>query len=233
MKLIDFLDAQGIPYHHIGLYKEAFTHPSYVNEASGKRSHYERLEFMGDAVLQLFVSEFLFKSFPTSPEGVLTTMRAKLVREESLARFARDLGLGQYIYFGVGEAKNGGRERDSVLANVFESFIGAVYLDCGAKYVIQILEKTIYRHVNDVDTEEIHDYKTTLQELMQADARKTVTYELLSTEGPSNAPIFEVAAVMDHMRLGVGRGSSKKRAEQKAAHAALDKLAGKNKSFGH
>ena len=227
MKLIDFLDAQGIPYHHIGLYKEAFTHPSYVNEASGKRSHYERLEFMGDAVLQLFVSEFLFKTFPTSPEGVLTTMRAKLVREESLARFARDLGLGQYIYFGVGEAKNGGRERDSVLANVFESFIGALYLDCGHDEVLKILQQTIFKHINDLDYDDITDYKTTLQELIQADQRRTVTYELLETSGPSNAPEFKVAVMMDDMCLGVGKGTSKKRAEQQAAKDALNKLATK------
>lgn len=225
MKLINFLESQEIPFKRLGIYKEAFTHPSYVNESIGRKAHYERLEFMGDAVLQLYVSEFLFKTFPNVPEGTLTTLRAKLVREESLARFARELKLGDYIYFGVGEAKNGGRERDSVLANVFEAFIGAIYLDCGTEYVIRMLEKTIYRHVHDVDSEAVHDYKTTLQELVQADTRKTVTYELLSMEGPSNAPIFEVAAVMDHIRLGVGRGSSKKRAEQKAAHDALDKLA--------
>lgn len=225
MKLHEFLKEQGIPYTHFELYKEAFTHPSFVNEANKKVADYERLEFMGDAVLQLYVSEFIFKRFPNVPEGVLTTLRAKLVREESLARFARELGLGQYISLGVGELRNGGRERDSVLANVFEAFMGAIYLDCGKDMVLTMLEKTIFKHIDDIDTEEIHDYKTTLQELMQADVRKTVTYELLSTEGPSNAPIFEVAAMMDHMRLGVGKGSSKKRAEQKAAHDALKKLA--------
>jgi len=225
MKLTDFLREQNIPYQHFELYQEAFTHPSYVNEANKKVADYERLEFMGDAVLQLFVSEYIFKLFPNVPEGTLTTLRAKLVREESLARFARELELGQYISLGVGEMRNGGRERDSVLANVFEAFMGAIYLDCGKDAVLPMLEKTIFKHINDIDTEEIHDYKTTLQELMQADVRKTVTYELLSSEGPSNAPVFEVAAVMDHMRLGVGRGSSKKRAEQKAAQDALNKLA--------
>lgn len=227
MKLSDFLQEQGIPYQDYRLYQEAFTHPSYVNEANKKVADYERLEFMGDAVLQLFVSEFIFKKFPRVPEGTLTTLRAKLVREESLARFARELGLGPYISLGIGEIKNGGRERDSVLANVFEAFMGAIYLDCGKDSVLPMLEKTIFKHVDDIDTEEIHDYKTTLQELMQADVRKTVTYELLSSEGPSNAPVFEVAAMMDHMRLGVGKGSSKKRAEQKAAQDALRKLATK------
>lgn len=227
MKLNDFLVAQHIPYKNFELYEEAFTHPSFVNEAGRKVNHYERLEFMGDAVLQLYVSEFIFKKYPNVPEGSLTTLRAKLVREESLAKFARELGLGKFIVLGVGEIKNGGRERDSVLANVFEAFMGAIYLDCGKEHVLKMLEKTIYRHVEDIDNEENQDYKTTLQELMQADVRKTVTYELLSTEGPSNAPIFEVAAIMDHMRLGVGKGSSKKRAEQKAAKDALNKMAGR------
>lgn len=221
----EFLKSLNIPYHNKKLYIEAFTHPSYVNEANQKVADYERLEFMGDAVLQLFVSEYIFKIYSSVPEGTLTTLRAKLVREESLARFARELGLGDYIRFGVGEEKNGGRQRDSVLANVFEAFMGAVYLDCGKDTVITLLEKTIYKHVTDVNYEDIQDYKTTLQELMQADTRKTVTYELLSTTGPSNAPVFEVAVMMDHMRLGVGTGSSKKRAEQKAAKNALDKLA--------
>lgn len=227
MTLTDFLKQQNIPYRQFELYKEAFTHPSFVNEANKKVADYERLEFMGDAVLQLFVSEFIFKRFPKVPEGTLTTLRAKLVREESLARFARELHLGEYIAFGVGELRNGGKERDSVLANVFEAFMGAIYLDCGQEVVLKMLEKTIFKHVDDIDTEEIHDYKTTLQELMQADVRKTVTYELLSSEGPSNAPVFEVAAIMDHIRLGVGKGSSKKRAEQKAAQDALNKMAGK------
>lgn len=226
MKLSNFLKEQNIPYQNYELFEEAFTHPSYVNEANRKVSHYERLEFMGDAVLQLYVSEHIFKKYPNVPEGSLTTLRAKLVREESLAKFARELGIGNYIILGVGEMKNGGRERDSVLANVFEAFMGAIYLDCGKEYVLNMLEKTIFKHVEDIDNEDIQDYKTTLQELMQADVRKTVTYEVLSTDGPSNAPVFEVAAIMDHMRLGVGKGSSKKRAEQKAAQDALAKLAG-------
>ena len=183
--------------------------------------------FIFSILCSLTIVRAIFIAFSNVPEGSLTTLRAKLVREESLAKFARELGLGKHIILGVGEVKNGGRDRDSVLANVFEAFVGAIYLDCGKDYVLKLLEKTIFMHVEDIDNEEIQDYKTTLQELMQADVRKTVTYELLSTEGPSNAPIFEVAAVMDHMRLGVGKGSSKKRAEQKAAQDALNKMAGR------
>ncbi|MCD7808224.1 MAG: ribonuclease III [Erysipelotrichaceae bacterium] len=225
MKILDFLQKEEIPFNDLGLYKEAFTHPSYANESHDYKKDYERLEFMGDAVLQLYVSKFIFQLLPDVPEGTLTTLRSKLVREESLARFSRELHLGELLYLGIGEEKSGGRERESVLANIFESFIGALYLDCGEKEVLKMLEKTIYKHVNDLDYDDITDYKTTLQELMQADQRKTVTYQLLDASGPSNAPEFTVAAMMDDMRLGVGKGTSKKRAEQQAAKAALNKLA--------
>ncbi len=225
MKLISFLKKHNIPYRNLALYKEAFTHASYVNERHENLKNYEKLEFMGDAVLQLYVSDFLYHRFPSETEGQLTTHRAKLVREESLARFARELGIGEVIYLGVGEEKNGGRDRDSVLANVFESFVGAVYLDLGGDYALKILEETIFKHATDLNYEEITDYKTKLQELIQADERKTVVYELMNTTGPSNAPQFEMAVKMDDIYLGYGKGSSKKRAEQKAAQNALEKLA--------
>ena len=227
MKILDFLQKENIPFHNIAIYKEAFTHASHANESHYVKKDYERLEFMGDAVLQLYVSEFLFNLFPDVPEGTLTTLRSKLVREESLARFSRELGLGELLYLGVGEEKSGGRERESVLANIFESFIGALYLDCGHDEVLKILQQTIFKHINDLDYDDITDYKTTLQELIQADQRRTVTYELLETSGPSNAPEFKVAVMMDDMCLGVGKGTSKKRAEQQAAKDALNKLATK------
>ena len=227
MKILDFLQKENIPFHNIAIYKEAFTHASYANESHYVKKDYERLEFMGDAVLQLYVSEFLFNLFPDVPEGTLTTLRSKLEREESLARFSRELGLGELLYLGVGEEKSGGRERESVLANIFESFIGALYLDCGHDEVLKILQQTIFKHINDLDYDDITDYKTTLQELIQADQRRTVTYELLETSGPSNAPEFKVAVMMDDMCLGVGKGTSKKRAEQQAAKDALNKLATK------
>lgn len=225
MKILDFLREKEIPYHDLSLYKEAFTHASYTNEVPSVKKDYERLEFMGDAVLQLYVSEYLFKLFPEVPEGTLTTHRSKLVREESLARFSKQLGLGELLYLGVGEERSHGRERESVLANIFESFVGALYLDCGEKEVQKILEETIYQHVGDLDYDDITDYKTTLQELIQADQRRTVTYELLEMSGPSNAPEFTVAVMMDEMKLGVGHGTSKKKAEQQAAKDALNKLA--------
>lgn len=225
MELENFLQAMEIPYHDIEIFKQAFTHTSYANENKLKNHDYERLEFLGDAVLQYHVSRYLFDLYPTMPEGRLTKLRSKLVREESLARFARELNLGAYIYLGAGEINNGGRDRDSVLADIFEAFMGAICHDCGMKYVDMMLKKTIYRHINDVNYDDITDFKTKLQELIQADQRKTVTYELLSATGPSNNPIFEMAVKMDEMILGTGTGSSKKRAEQQAAKDALNKLA--------
>ena len=225
MELEKFLQAMEIPYHDIEIFKQAFTHTSYANENKLKNHDYERLEFLGDAVLQYHVSRYLFVLYPTMPEGRLTKLRSKLVREESLARFARELDLGAYIYLGAGEINNGGRDRDSVLADIFEAFMGAICHDCGMKYVDMMLKKTIYRHINDVNYDDITDFKTKLQELIQADQRKTVTYELLSATGPSNNPVFEMAVKMDDMILGTGIGSSKKRAEQQAAKDALNKLA--------
>lgn len=226
MELEQFLKEMEIPYQNIEIFKEAFTHPSYANENRLKNHDYERLEFLGDAVLQYHVSRHIFDLYPKLPEGRLTKLRAKLVREESLARFARELNLGPLIYLGAGEINNGGRERDSVLADIFEAFMGAIRHDCGPEYVEKVLEKTIYKHVEDVNyDDEITDFKTKLQELIQADQRKTVTYNLLSATGPSNNPLFEMAVMMDEMILGVGTGSSKKRAEQQAAKDALNKLA--------
>ena len=225
MELEKFLQVMEIPYHDIEIFKQAFTHTSYANENKLKNHDYERLEFLGDAVLQYHVSRYLFDLYPTMPEGRLTKLRSKLDREESLARFARELDLGAYIYLGAGEINNGGRDRDSVLADIFEAFMGAICHDCGMKYVDMMLKKTIYRHINDVNYDDITDFKTKLQELIQADQRKTVTYELLSATGPSNNPVFEMAVKMDDMILGTGIGSSKKRAEQQAAKDALNKLA--------
>ena len=225
MDLEQFLQNMEIPYSNIDIFKEAFTHPSYANENKLKNHDYERLEFLGDAVLQYHVSRHLFDLYPDLPEGRLTKLRAKLVREESLARFARELNLGTLIFLGAGEINNGGRDRDSVLADIFEALIGAVCYVCGPEYVEKILEITIYKHVEDVNYDEITDFKTRLQELIQADQRKTVTYDLISATGPSNNPVFEMAVKMDDLILGVGIGSSKKRAEQKAAKDALNKLA--------
>jgi len=225
MKILDFLEERGVPYRNLQLYVQAFTHSSYANEHKGGKD-YERLEFMGDAVLQLYVSRYIFALRPDDSEGQLTTLRSKLVREESLARFARELGLDKLILLGVGEERSGGRNRDSVLCDVFESFTGALYLDCGEAEVMRMLEKTIFAHVDDVaEVEEIKDFKTKLQELIQADDRRSVQYVVVKETGPANAPEFTVEVRLENMTLGRGKGTSKKRAEQQAARDALNKMA--------
>lgn len=225
MGIKKFLKELNIRYTDYNQFEEAFTHPSFANEKRKTYKDYERLEFLGDAVLQFHVSRYIFKLYPDLPEGELTKLRSKLVREESLARFARELQIGPLIRLGSGEEKNGGRDRDSVLADIFEAFMGVVCLQCGHGKVEALLAKTIYAHVDDLDHDEIKDFKTKLQEMIQADQRKTVTYELLSASGPSNSPLFKVAVVLDGMQLGIGEGKSKKRAEQNAAQDALAKLA--------
>ena len=225
MNTKEFEKKIGYTFQDINFLERALTHSSYNKEKNTKHKDNERLEFLGDSVLQYYVSKFIYEKYPEKPEGELTLLRSKLVREESLARFSRELGLGPQIFLGAGEEHNGGRDRNSVLADIFEAFIGAISEDCGIDYVLKILDITIYKHVEDVNYDDITDFKTKLQELIQADQRKTVTYSLLSTTGPANAPEFEVAVMMDDMTLGTGKGSSKKRAEQKAAKDALKKLA--------
>lgn len=155
----------------------------------------------------------------------MTTLRAQLVCEKALASYAREINLGQYLFLGVGEERNDGRNRDSILANCFEAFLGAIYLDAGIEEVDQLLNHIITPKVDMPKVEQVVDYKTTLQEYIQSDTRQTVKYEVVKTEGPSNAPIFHVVVKLENIILGSGSGTSKKRAEQKAAQDACMKLA--------
>lgn len=206
--------------------KNAFVHSSYVNE---NRETYiednERLEFLGDAVLQVWISNHLYTHPNHFSEGNMTTLRAQLVCEKALASYAREINLGQYLFLGVGEERNDGRNRDSILANCFEAFLGAIYLEAGIEEVDQLLNHIITPKVDMPKVEQVVDYKTTLQEYIQSDTRQTVKYEVVKTEGPSNAPIFHVVVKLENIILGSGSGTSKKRAEQKAAQDACMKLA--------
>ncbi|MBR2066677.1 MAG: ribonuclease III [Solobacterium sp.] len=205
------------------LLQEAFMHSSYANEHHNKHNN-ERLEFMGDAVLQLWSSNAIY---PLSlSEGEMTRLRAQLVCEKALAMYARKLELTQFLKLGVGEEKTGGRNKDAILADMFEAFLGALYLDQGMEAVNPILDSVItpqLQHPEEVAV--MNDFKTKLQEYVQADKRKTVSYSLVSETGPSNAPIFVVNAVVEGLVMGVGSGTSKKQAEQNAAKDALDKMA--------
>lgn len=203
----------------------AFVHSSFINENKMFKEDNERLEFMGDAVLQIYTSSRLFAITPPIDEGQMTLFRSKLVSEPALAGYARQLGLAKYMKLGIGEDKSGGRERDSILADMFEAFLGALYLSCGLDTVFAFLDTFMAEIIVTNRATIKEDYKTRLQEFVQADTRKTVDYEVIRVEGPSNAPTFEVVVKLEDIVLGKGIGSSKKRAEQDAARDALHKLA--------
>lgn len=222
--IFEWLDSKHINYNDKKLILQALVHSSYVNEHKAYAHDNERLEFMGDAVLQLWTTKKLFLIEPELSEGQMTTLRAQLVCEEALAQYNRQLNLGKYLMLGVGEEKTGGRKRDSILADMFEALLGAVFLDQGMQAIDKILEEVVTPAITQPKSEKVIDYKTKLQEYIQSDSRKTVHYETVNISGPSNKPEFEVIVMLDEITLGRGKGFSKKRAEQMAARDAFEKM---------
>jgi ribonuclease III len=225
LKFKTFQNQMGIQFKDEKLLKQAFTHSSYVNEH--RRKPYEdneRLEFLGDAVLELTVSQFLFKKYPMMSEGELTKLRAAIVCEPSLVKFSIELNFGELILLGKGEEMTGGRERPALLADVFEAFIGAVYLDQGLETVISILEKVVYPKINVGAFSHVMDYKSQLQELVQRGSAGMIEYSILEESGPAHNRQFISRVSLNDDELGVGKGRSKKEAEQQAAQKALEKL---------
>ena len=224
MDIIKWLTNRGINIKNDKLIRQAFMHSSYANEHKEVHDN-ERLEFTGDAVLQLWSSDHIFPLDPPLSEGQMTRLRAQLVCEKALAIYARDLHLNDFLLLGSGEEKTGGRNKDAIVADMFEAFLGALYLDQGMKAVDNILDEVIIpylKHPGEVHV--IKDYKTALQEIVQSDNRRTVRYQLVSESGPSNAPTFVMNVIVDDLVLGTGKGSSKKQAEQNAAKDAFDKM---------
>ena len=223
MDVIEWLNERGIEIENEDLIHQAFIHSSYANEY--KKAHdNERLEFMGDAVLQLWSSEAIYPL--NLSEGRMTSLRQQLVCEKALASYAREMNLPRFLKLGKGEEKMGGRNRDAIIADMFEAMLGALYLDQGYDAVSNILEEVITPRLEHPDeNESFHDYKTRLQEYVQADSRRTVHYELVSETGPSNAPVFVMNAIVDGVIMGTGEAGSKKQAEQNAAKDALFKMA--------
>ena len=206
------------------LLETAFTHTSYANEHRLlKISHNERLEFLGDAVLQLIISEYLYTKYPKRPEGDLSKLRSMIVREESLAGFARDCQFDHFIKLGRGEEKSGGRNRDTILGDLFEAFLGALLLDKGVEAVKSFLYQVMIPKVEAGDFERVTDYKTKLQELLQINGDVEITYQVVSETGPVHAKNFEVAVLINGRKSGQGQGRSKKLAEQEAAKNAFEK----------
>lgn len=224
MTLWELIESMDIEVKSKDLIENAFVHSSYVNETDQKLKDNERLEFMGDAVLQICVSERLYTYKEELSEGDMTLYRAKLVYEAALAEYSLGLGLNKYLMLGTGEERHGGRTRPSIIADLFESFIGAIYLDSGMVSVNKVLDLVFNPIFEDLGELGITDFKTKLQEFIQADSRKAVSYEVVNVEGPSNAPEFEVVVKLDQLIFGRGKGMSKKKAEQMAAKDAFEKL---------
>lgn len=201
------------------LLKEALTHSSYANEG-GARYNNERMEFLGDSVLSIVSTEYLYKRFPDMPEGKLSKLRSSLVCTSSLSNFARELDLGSYLYLGKGERNSGGADRDSILENAFEALIAAIYLDGG----IEPAKKHILRFLaRDVETEHVSfkDYKTTLQEIIQQNPDERLNYVLVDEFGPDHDKTFVVEIHLNSNVVATGKGRSKKQAEQEAAKEVL------------
>ena len=203
--------------------EQAMTHSSYANEKKlGKLGCNERLEFLGDAVLELISSDFLYGEFPKVPEGELTKKRASLVCEPSLAYCAREFGLPQFLMLGKGEDMTGGRNRDSIVSDATEALLGAVYLDGGFANAKEFVLRFI---LNDIEHKQLfYDSKTILQEIVQEDGSGAVEYPLIREEGPDHNKSFTVKAVVNGTVCGQGTGHTKKAAEQAAAYEALRRL---------
>lgn len=209
----------GYSFHDVGLLEQAVTHSSYANERTIRRiPDYERIEFLGDAVLETVSSEFIFREHTSMSEGNMTKLRASLVCEPALAFCARKLELGRFLNLGKGEERCGGRERDSIIADVMEAITGAIYLDGGMEQA----KAFILGHIlNDVENSGIfYDSKSTLQEMIQRTGG-VLRYELIDESGPEHDKTFTARVLIDDIPRGVGSGHNKKQAEQKAAYEAI------------
>lgn len=219
------MTATPLPIKNADLLEEALTHRSYLNENRSTSHHNERLEFLGDAVLELAVSEFLFHRFPDKPEGDLTAYRASLVRTSTLAKIALILDLGYMLRLSKGEEQTGGRTNLSLLANTFEAVIGALYLDQGYQAVVNFLSAKLFPQLDDIITHKLFkDYKSTLQELVQAQGKPSPEYSVLNEAGPDHNKEFVIGVSVNGRLEAQGRGHSKQSAQQEAARLALEKL---------
>ena len=206
------------------LLRQAFTHSSFSNENEDQKNN-ERLEFLGDAVLELMVSAFLFHKHPDMAEGDLTKTRARLVCEPSLAQISRNLKIGRYLNLGKGEMQTGGASRDSILSDAFEAIIGAVYLDGGVDCANKVIEKCFSDLLEKQSLFLIDkDYKTALQEMIQKDSSSPISYRIIRESGPDHNKLFTAQVTHNSDMLGTGKGRSKKEAEQNAAYSAILKL---------
>lgn len=214
----ELLKSLNIEFQNESLIKTALTHSSYANENGGECN--ERLEFLGDAVLELCMSKYLINKYSIS-EGDMTKKRAQSVREEALVIYANHLHLADYLYLGNGEEQSGGRERPAIIADAFEAVLGAIFIQFGFDKTYEIFSSIVVNYIDEVLY--IKDYKSTFQELVQADKR-SLRYEIVSKKGPSHNSVFEAVVMMEDIIMGRGVGRTKKEAEQQAAKMALEKV---------
>lgn len=214
-----------LPIKNPDLFNEAFTHRSFLNENQAVSSHNERLEFLGDAVLELAVSEFLYSKFPDKQEGELTAFRASLVRTSTLASAAKMLDLGSLLKLSKGEEQSGGRTNPSLLANTLEACLGAIYLDQGMKTVVNFLYQYLFPSLDTIISKKLFkDYKSSLQELVQAKGFASPEYQVISEDGPDHSKVFTIIVLVGGKKSGEGKGKSKQAAQQDAARSALENL---------
>ena len=212
-------------FKNIGLLKTALTHSSYVNEHPREHAEcYERLEFLGDSILGMVTAELLFRWAPSLPEGKMTRIRAELVCEESLNRVAIELGLGQWMRLGRGEENSNGRERPSILADMVEAVIAAIYLDGGMESATRFIRRCVLNHADDFILNRSRDNKTELQEIVQQQTGSTIRYEMTGESGPDHNKRFSYAVYVNEVLAGEGEGRTKKEAEQAAAGSALQQM---------
>ena len=216
---MELLDKLEIPYKKEELYETALTHTSYANENHVKS--YERLEYLGDAVLELVISDYLYKNTDLV-EGKMTKVRSNYVCENANFEYSKRLGLNDYLKLGHGEEESGGKNRKAIVADIFESFLGAMYLDLGFDEVKKFIYKHIIPLIEDKTIDFFDDYKSVLQELVQTD-RKSLTYEVVDEYGPAHDKTFTIVVKIDDIVYGEGTAHSKKEAEQLAAKSALKK----------
>ncbi len=217
-KVVALLKRLGIKYKNLDIYLEAFTHPTYLNEKQIEGNSYQKLEFLGDAIFEFVVSDYLFNKYQDADEGELTFIRQNCVNSKNFATIARKIRLGECLLLGHGEEKNGARERDALLEDTLEAFIAAIYLDQG----IEFCKPFIVNLIKD-DLKDTKDNKSVLQEFLQ----RSIEYRLESETGPAHNRTFVCSAIVDSIVYGVGSGKTKKAAEQEAARQALEILAGK------
>lgn len=218
-KLEEYL---GYNFKNKKLLENALTHSSYANEVRGGVTSNERLEFLGDSVLSLIVSSYIYENFKKMPEGELTRLRSTLVCEKTLCEFSRKLNLGEFLLLGKGERKNGGAQRDSILADAFEAVLAAVYLDGGIEPARKHVMRFVLPELESYDVKaDFKDYKTLLQEIVQRNPEESVSYFLTDESGPDHDKQFTVEVRLNSNTIGKGTGKSKKDAEEMAAKQAL------------